>query len=73
MILINIYIVKSLILINYNKYLPDNKLGHILNSIINRYIKFWSKSIKLALIVSYSGIILSIIMSNIFMYFVMHY
>lgn len=38
-IILNIYIAKYIANINYNKYLPTNKFGVILNKIILRYIK----------------------------------
>lgn len=38
MIILNIFVVKYISKLNYNKYIPDNKLGKILLLIINRYI-----------------------------------
>ena len=37
-IILNIFIVKYITTLDYNKYLPNNKLGRILNIFINRYI-----------------------------------
>jgi hypothetical protein len=38
-IILNIYVAKYIANLNYDKYLPGNKLGVILNKIILRYIK----------------------------------
>jgi hypothetical protein len=51
-IILNIFIVKYITTFDYNKYLPNNKVGDILKKIINRYIRIWSKSVNLILIVS---------------------
>jgi hypothetical protein len=51
-VILNIYIVKYITTIDYNKYIPNNKIGNILKLFINRYIMIWSKSIKLLLIIS---------------------
>jgi hypothetical protein len=51
-IILNIFIVKYFTSLDYNKYIPNNKVGNILKLIINRYILLWSKSVKVLLIVS---------------------
>ena len=37
-VIFNIYLVNYIIKKDFNKYLPKNKLGKILNTLINRYI-----------------------------------
>lgn len=51
-IILNIFIVKYITSLDYNKYIPNNKVGNILKFFINRYIILWSKSVKVLLIVS---------------------
>ena len=38
LIILNIFIVKYITTLDFNKYLPNNKVGNILKKIINRYI-----------------------------------
>jgi hypothetical protein len=38
LIILNIFIVKYITTVDYNKYLPNNKVGNILKILINRYI-----------------------------------
>jgi hypothetical protein len=40
---------------------------------INRYINIWSKSVKLLLIISWSGLFFCVILSKIAMYYVLTY
>jgi hypothetical protein len=51
-ILINISITKLILNIDFPKYLPKNKLGFILEKLINRYIKIWHVNSKLLIIFS---------------------
>lgn len=51
-IILNVFIVKYIITLDYNKYIPNNKIGKILKLLINRYIIIWSKSAQLLLIIS---------------------
>jgi hypothetical protein len=51
-IILNIFIVKYITSLDYNKYIPNNKVGNILKFFIIRYIILWSKSVKVLLIVS---------------------
>jgi len=46
-ILLNLFVSKLFLSIDFPKYLPKNKLGLILGSLINRYIKFWNLNSKL--------------------------
>ena len=39
LILFNLFMVNIIINLNYSQYIPNNRFGEILNSIINRYIK----------------------------------
>ena len=72
-IILNIFVVKYLITVDYNKYIPNNKIGKILNFFITRYISIWSKSINLLLIISWSGLFICVISSKIFLYYVLNY
>ena len=51
-IILNIFIVKYITSKDFNKYIPNNKVGNILKFFMNRYIILWSKSAKILLIVS---------------------
>jgi hypothetical protein len=55
-IIFNVYSVEYITKIDYNKYIPDNRLGKIIKLFINRYIKIWSKSSKILLIISWIGL-----------------
>jgi hypothetical protein len=71
-IILNIYIVKYITSLDYNKYIPENKVGNILKIIINRYIMLWSKSVKVLLIISWIGLFFCVIGSKIFLYYVLN-
>lgn len=51
-IILNIFNVKYITSLDYNKYIPKNKAGNIFKIIISRYIILWSNSVKVLLIVS---------------------
>ena len=72
LIILNIFIVKYITTLDFNKYLPNNKVGNILKKIINRYIWLWSKSVNIMLIVSWSGLFFCVIFSKIFLYYVLN-
>lgn len=72
LIILNIFIVKYITSLDYNKYIPNNKVGNILKIFINRYIILWSKSVKLLLIVSWIGLFICVIGSKIFLYYVLN-
>ena len=72
LIILNIFIVKYITSLDYNKYIPNNKIGNILKKIINRYIMLWSKSVNIMLIVSWSGLFFCVIFSKIFLYYVLN-
>ena len=71
-IILNIFIVKYITSLDYNKYIPNNKIGNILQFFINRYIMLWSKSVKLLLIISWIGLFICVIASKIFLYYVLN-
>lgn len=71
-IILNIFIVKYITSIDYNKYIPNNKVGNILKFFINRYIILWSKSFKLLLIISWIGLFICVIGSKIFLYYILN-
>lgn len=50
-IILNVFIAQYISKLDYNKYIPDNRLGKILKFFISRYINIWSKSIQFLLIV----------------------
>nr|YP_009739468.1 hypothetical protein [Tricholoma saponaceum]QIC20312.1 hypothetical protein [Tricholoma saponaceum] len=72
-IILNIFIVKYITSLDYNKYIPNNKIGTILKFLINRYIILWSNSVKILLIVSWIGLFICVIGSKIFLYYVLNY
>lgn len=69
-ILFNVFIVNTITQINYSKYIPNNKLGRILNFFISRYIIIWSKSKLFLIIVSLIGLFSCVILSKICFYFI---
>ncbi len=72
LIILNIFIVKYITTLDFNKYIPNNKVGNIFKKIINRYILLWSKSVNFMLIVSWSGLFFCVIFSKIFLYYVLN-
>lgn len=73
LVILNVFIVQYITKIDFNKYIPDNSFGKILKLFINRYINIWSKSVKLLLIISWSGLFFCVILSKIAMYYVLTY
>ena len=71
-IILNIFIVKYITSLDYNKYIPKNKAGNIFKIIISRYIILWSNSVKVLLIVSWIGLFICVIGSKIFLYYVLN-
>nr|YP_004376380.1 hyp18 [Moniliophthora roreri]ADO51601.1 hyp18 [Moniliophthora roreri] len=45
-IILNISFAEYLSKLNYEKYIPNNKLGLFLKKVLNRYLIIWSKSSK---------------------------
>ena len=72
MIILNIYIVKLLNKIDYNKYIPNNKIGKILTIIINRYITLWNKSSNFILVISWIMLFICVIFLKISMYYILN-
>ena len=72
LIILNIFIVRYITTVDFDKYIPKNKVGNILKKIINRYIWLWSKSVNIMLIVSWSGLFFCVIFSKIFLYYVLN-
>ena len=71
-IILNVFIVKYIITVDFKKYIPNNKAGNILEYFIDRYIKLWSKSVNFLLIVSWCGLFICVIGSKIFLYYVLY-
>lgn len=71
-IILNIFIVRYINTVNYNKFIPNNKIGNILKFLINRYLTIWSKSVTFLLIVSWIGLFICVIGSKVFLYFIMN-
>jgi hypothetical protein len=67
-IILNIFIVKYITSLDYNKHIPNNNIGTMLKILMNRYIVLWSKSAKLLLIVSWIGLFICVIGSKIFLF-----
>jgi hypothetical protein len=72
-ILLNIFIVNFFISFNYSKYLPNNKIGQILNFIISRHIRLWDKSRKILLIISWITLFICVIFSKFCLFYIIHY
>nr|YP_010697893.1 hypothetical protein P1Q19_mgp05 [Fuscoporia viticola]WCF76854.1 hypothetical protein [Fuscoporia viticola] len=72
MILINIFTVQYLISRDYTKYIPDNKFGKYLNIFLNRYITIYSKSNKFIIGLCVFNLIVCIIFTKIFLYYIMN-
>jgi hypothetical protein len=72
LIILNIFIVRYITTVDFDKYIPKNKVGNILKKLIIRYIWLWSKSVNIMLIVSWSGLFFCVIFSKIFLYYVLN-
>jgi hypothetical protein len=72
-IILNIFIVRKLINMNYNKYIPNNKAGKILSLVISRYISIWSKASNFMLIYSWLMIFIFTIVLKFGMYAILNY
>lgn len=72
LVIINVFIVRKLLSlnINFNRYLPDNAFGHFLIKMIQRYIKLWSASSTILLIISSICMITCILFSKVCMYYI---
>jgi hypothetical protein len=71
-IILNIHIVKLLSKIDYNKYIPDNKIGNILTTIISRYIIMWSKASSFILVISWIMLFICVIFLKISMFYILN-
>jgi len=58
--------------INYNKYLPNNKIGKILEFLLRRHINLWSKTSISLFIYSWICIIICVILSKIGLYTILN-
>ena len=67
LMLINIFIIKKLNKIDFKKFIPNNKLGQIIEYIIFRYIQTWSSISKYMKYLAVGMIIYSIILSKLAM------
>ena len=73
MLLTNIFAVQYLINRDYTKYIPDNKFGKYLNIFLNKYIAItYSKSNKFIIGLCVFNLIICIIFSKVFLYYVMN-
>ena len=63
-IIVNIFIVDYLSKIDYSKYIPNNKLGNILNKFITRYVNLWSKSKTILIVINFILLYISVFMSK---------
>lgn len=71
-LILNIHIVKLLSKIDYNKYIPNNKIGNILTIIINRYITMWSKASSFILVISWIMLFICVIFLKIAMFYILN-
>lgn len=72
-IILNIYISKYILSLNYNKFIPNNNFGKILSFLLNRYLKIWSKVGNFLLIFSYIMLFIAIFVSKIALYIIINY
>lgn len=71
-IFLNMFIASQIIKIDYSKYLPDNKLGNILKTLIIRYIKVWSKSQNIMLIICWVILLICVMFSKFCLYHILY-
>ena len=72
-LILNIYLARYIININYKKYISDNHLGKIFIKILDRYIRMWSKTSKFILIISYSMLLWCLGFSKFFIFIIFYY
>ncbi len=72
-IILNIYISRYILNINYNKFIPKNNFGKILNFIVNRYLKIWNKASNFLLIFSYIMLFIAIFVAKIALFIIINY
>ena len=72
-ILLNTFVVEYIMKLNYNKYIPDNKLGNLLKIFITRYIYLWNKSIIFIRIFSIIMIFICLFFIKYGFYFIVNY
>lgn len=73
LIILNIYIAKYISNLNYSKFIPNNNIGKVLNFLISRYIKIWSKTSKFLLIFSYIMLFLTVFISKLTLYIIFNF
>lgn len=69
----SIYVGRYVVKINYTKYFPNNKIGKVLDFLLSRYIKLWSKSSNYLLLFSYIVLLISIIICKIDLHTIISY
>lgn len=67
---LNLFIGSKLASIDYSKYIPNNKLGKLINWFLTRYINIWTKSYKTLMIYSWFMILFTNLMLKICLYFI---
>lgn len=72
-IILNIYIAKYVSNLNYSKFIPKNKFGYILNLLIARYLKIWTKTSNFLLIFSYLMLFLAVFISKITLWIIFNF
>jgi len=71
-IIFNVFVAHKLININYKKYIPNNKLGSIINFFLTRYIKIWNQSSNNLIIYSWLMIFAVTVLLKICMYYILN-
>ena len=64
-IILNIYLVRYILSIDYERYIPNNKIGNLLRIFLKRYIGTWNKVNKSLLAYSYVLLFLTIIIAKV--------
>ena len=71
-VLFNLIVSRYLTTVNYTKYIPDNKFGNLLNKWLERYITVWTKSFKFIFTFCFIALYSFLLVSKIFLYFILN-
>ena len=72
LIILNIFIVKYITSLDYNKYIPNNKIGIFIDFAIKRYIKVWKISSKFLFSLAWFLLVFNIFMTKIAIYHIIN-
>jgi len=72
-IILNIYISRYILNLDYNKILPKNNFGKILSFLLSRYLKIWNKVGNFLLIFSYIMLFIAVFVSKIAIFIILNH